>query len=107
MTEIRKKDGAVYPSETLYALVCGIQRYIRIHGKRPELDFFTNPVFSELKLSLDAEMKRIGGLGIGTKRMKAEVISVEQEERLWSSGVLGDKSPQILLNTIACSFAPV
>ena len=84
VTEIRKKDGAVYPSETLYApLVCGIQRYIRIHGKRPELDFFTNPVFSELKLSLDAEMKRIGGLGIGTKRKKAEVISVEQEERLW------------------------
>ena len=100
VTEIRKKDGAVYPSETLYALVCGIQRYIRIHGKRPELDFFTNPVFSELKLSLDAEMKRIGGLRIGTKRKKAEVISVEQEERLWSSGVLGDKSPQILLNTV-------
>ena len=100
VTEVRKKDWSVYPSETLYALVCGIQWYIRTEGKRAELDFFVNPIFSELKLTLDAEMKRIGRLGVGTKK-QAEVISVE-EEHLWSNRILGDKSPQILLTTMGC-----
>ena len=31
---------------------------------------------------------------------KAEVLDEEEEEMLWSSRVLGDHSPQALLNTI-------
>lgn len=55
-----------------------------MEGKCAELDFFINPTFSELKLTLDAEMKHIGRLGVGTKKKQAEVISVEKEEQLWS-----------------------
>ena len=87
----------------LYALVCGIQRYIQTEGKRAELDFFVNPIFSELKLTLDAEMKHIGRLGVGTKKNQAEVISVEQEQ-LWSNRLLGDKSSQILKPCITFPF---
>ena len=44
-------------------------------------------------------MKRIQQKGSGTKKRKAEPLT-EEEEVLWEKGVLGDHSPQSLLNTI-------
>ena len=45
--------------------------------------------------------KRLQGKGLGVNIKKAEVLDEEEEEMLWSSsGVLGDHSPQALLNTI-------
>ena len=37
--EIRKKDGTPYPPESVYHIVCGIMRFVRLNGK-PEVDFF-------------------------------------------------------------------
>ena len=45
-------------------------------------------------------MKRLQGKGLGVNTKKAEVLDEEKEEMLWSSGLLGDHSPQALLNTI-------
>lgn len=46
-------------------------------------------------------MKRLQGKGLGVNKKQAEVIEKEEEEMLWSSGVLGDHSlAQALLNTI-------
>ena len=56
--------------------------------------------FRELKNTLDGEMKRLQGKGLGVNTKKAEVIDKEEEEMLWSSGILGDHSHQALLNTI-------
>ena len=44
-------------------------------------------------------MKRIQQKGMGIKKRKAEPLT-EEEEVLWERGVLGDHSPQSLLNTI-------
>ena len=55
-------------------------------------------------------MKRPQGKGLGVNTKKAEVIDEEEEEMLWSSGVLGDHSPQALLNIIffmCCLFFAV
>ena len=41
-------------------------------------------------------MKRFGTYN----RKKAQVISIEQEDMLWENGILGDHSPQALLNTL-------
>ena len=48
-------------------------------------------------------MKRIRSTGAGTKKNKAELITPEEEESLWSSKTLGDHSPISLLNTILCT----
>ena len=45
-------------------------------------------------------MKRLSGAGIGSKRKQAEVISEEEEELLWTKGLLGEVTPQQLLYTI-------
>ena len=45
-------------------------------------------------------MKRLQSLGIGTKKHQAEPLTEEEEEQLWSTGQLGDHSPQAPLDTM-------
>lgn len=42
--------------------------------------------------------------GIGTTRRQAKVISEDLEERLWTQNVLGDNTPERLLNTVVYCF---
>ena len=49
---------------------------------------------------LDSEMKRLQALGIGKVQRKAKLIRYEDKEILWSNRILGDISPQSLLDTM-------
>ena len=62
------------------------------------MDFFTEPEFAEFRKTLDGEMKRSKGVGVQIK--KAEILANEEEELLWTKGLLGDQDPQMLLNMI-------
>ena len=97
--EARKKTGEVYPPNTLHHICCGLMRYLRQSGM-PEVDFFKDPSFSEFRASLDAEMKRLQGEGYGSTKKQAEVLTEEEENSLWEKKLLGDYTPQTLLDTI-------
>ena len=99
MLEIRKKDGTPYPPESVYHIVCGVMRFVRLNGKS-ETDFFKDQAFTDFRAVLDAEMKRLKLAGIGSRARKAEPLTLEEEEMLWKKGVLGDHSPHALLNTL-------
>lgn len=45
-------------------------------------------------------MKKICKEGIGSKKWQAEVISEVEEYLMWSKGLLGDDTPQRLLDTV-------
>ena len=45
-------------------------------------------------------MKRLRSLGYGVKKKQAEPLSVEEEGKLWEQGILGESSPQVLLDTM-------
>ena len=45
-------------------------------------------------------LKDLRRRGIGIAKKRAEVISEELEEKLWSEGVLGDDTPEKLINTL-------
>lgn len=100
VVEIRKKNGLEYPPNTLHHVVAGIMRHMRYNCGRPELDFFKDPSFSDFRASLDAEMKRLQSAGIGSVKKQAEPVTIEEEELLWQKILLGDHSPQSLLNTM-------
>ena len=82
---------------TLYHICCRIhvQHYLRCNGK-PHIDFFSDPNFSTLKCSLDAEMKRLQNTGIGSKQKQAEPLTCKDVELLWEKNLLGDSVPQSL-----------
>ena len=73
-------------------------RYVR--ELNPKVNYFTDVEFRGFQQSLDAEMKRLRGEGIGVTRERAESISVKEEGELWEKGILGDSSPQVLLDTM-------
>ena len=87
-------------ANTLHHLVCGIMRHARTMHPDIHVDFFQDPEFVNLKKTLDGEMKRIQAKGVGTHVKQAEPITEEEEEQMWSKGVLGEHTPQALLNTI-------
>ena len=96
--ETRKGNGEQYPPSTLYYLCCGLQRYVR--DIKPDVNFFTDAAFNGFQKTLDSEMKRLTSLGIGVKKRQAEPISVEEESTFWEKKLLGDHSPQSLLDTM-------
>ena len=73
--EVRKKDGSVYPANSLHHIIAGLQRHIRASGC--QVDLFKEEVFGDFRSSLDAEMKRIQGLGVGMRVRRAEIITVD------------------------------
>ena len=97
--EVRKKSGLEYPPNTLHHICCGLLRHLRENG-RPEIDIFKEASFADFRATLDGEMKRLQSLGLGTKKRQAEPLTEAEENLLWSSGILGDHSPQALVDTI-------
>ena len=96
--EVRKQNGTEYPPNTLHHIVCGIMRYLRQNAIH--VDFFQDPVFADFCQSLDAEMKRLKGSGLGSQKKQAEPLTEQNEEKLWEAGALGAHNPQALLNTM-------
>ncbi len=96
---MRKKDGEEFLPNSLHHIVCGIMRHLRLTCY-PTIDFFSHTEFIDFKRSLDAEMKRLQSKGIGSTKRQAEVLTREDEEKLWKKGLLGDTTPQQLLDTI-------
>ena len=66
----------------------------------PEIDIFKCVGFSWFRMILDSEMKRLQTSGIGTAQKKTKPITFEDEEILWRKRILGDSTPQSLLDTM-------
>ena len=96
--EIRKKDGSAFIPNGLHHICAGIMRYLRGNGM-PEIDIFKQAGFSRFRMVLDSEMKRLQASGIGTAQRKAQPIKFE-DEILWRKKILGDSTPQSLLDTM-------
>ena len=45
-------------------------------------------------------MKRLRSIGYGVISKQAEPLTIKEENRLWVQGLLGDHSPQALLDTM-------
>ena len=56
---------------------------------------FTDPSFKDFQDCLDAEMKHLTALGVGSKVKEAHAFSEDEENKLRDLGLLGDSSPEM------------
>ena len=99
--EVRKRDGKPYPPKSLYALVCCFKRFFEdngMHGINPLCP--SDVAFGDFRATLDAEMKRLHGLGLGTTTKQAQPITPDEEALLWTSRQLGTHSAKSMLNSV-------
>ena len=97
--EIRKQDGTYYPPNTLYQICFGVQRYLRQNGFAG-LNIFQDSQYKAFQDSLDARAKNLTPSRIGITVKQAKPILEDEEEILWSKGLLGDSDPKTLVNTL-------
>ena len=95
--EVRKTDKNEYPPNSLSLLCTGLQ--LRETGA-PQLKMFESPDLKLFQDSLDAEMKRLTAKGLGCEIKQAQPITEDEEQLMWTKGVLGDMDPKTLLNTL-------
>ena len=50
--------------------------------------------------TLDRRVKDLASQGVWVKRKQAKVISEEGEEKMWTSGVLGEDTPPKMIDTL-------
>ena len=96
--EAKKANGEPYPAETLYEIVISLQLHLSVH--RREMKLINDPEFVTLKNTLDSRMKDLASEGICVRRKQAAIITEDEEEKMWRSGVLGDDTPRKLLDTV-------
>ena len=96
--ECRNKKGEQYPGSTLREIVLCLQMNLSQLGFTYR--FLNDPIFSQIRNTLDNTMKEIAENGIGMDTKQAEIITVEEENRLWESGVLGESTPGQLVRTV-------
>ena len=101
--EIKKKDGCVYPPNTLSQICAGLQRALRENGL-PELDIFQNPRYKLFQDSIDSRMKTLTRTGLGVNVKQAKPVAGDEGEILWSKGLFGEDDPRTLVNTLVYLF---
>ena len=64
ITEACKADGTEYSPQSLYLLLCALERHIRDICSNEDTNLFQQPVFHPLKNVCDAVFKRLHNKGI-------------------------------------------
>ena len=99
--ETRNSKGKAYPPKTLYQLLSGLLRHVR--GTNPNAPNFldkTNPSFRKLHNVIDNRFKELTKEGVGCDSKHTEIVTKDEENILWASGVLGLDTPRSLLNAV-------
>lgn len=96
--KIHKQNGDEYPRETLYEIVLSLQNYLQMNGCTVKL--LDHASFAKLRNTVDNKMKQLSTAGIIRQKKQAQPISLQQEEQMWQSGILGDDTPEKLVNTL-------
>ena len=93
--EVKNANGDYY-RDMFYDLMVMVQAFLK--KNRCQCKFFAD-VFFDLKNTIDNKMTDLSEEGKVAPCEKAEPISNDDEDRMWSLGILGDETPTKLVNT--------
>ena len=75
-----------------------MQHYMAMN--RCELKLLDHPGLVQMHNTLDNRMKELSKEGVIRDWQQLQPISLQQEEHLWNTGLLGDDTPEKLVNTL-------
>ena len=101
VAETRQKNGAKYPATTLYQLLCGLNRFMHsVDPRAPNLVDIKNPDFHQLHSTMDSVFHSLRMEGVSVQVKHAPIITKEEENLLWSQGILNLSTPLCLLRAV-------
>ena len=100
--EIRRKDSKEYPYNSLYNMCCALQRHVNGEQRNCDIEFFNrkDAAFFRFYEALDSKMRELADKGIGIETRQADEITVEDEDKLWTTGVINVETAQGLSNGV-------
>ena len=98
VAEIRKKDGSEYEPDSLRVTLASLDRHLR--EKDAAFSIAKDIEFSNSRKVLEGKAKLLRQEGFGKRANAAKALTSQDEELLWSKGVLGSHSPQSLIQTM-------
>ena len=97
--EVTKKHGeGLYPGHTLYQLIVSIQKHLFVNKLKWKL--IDGDDFEEVSNVLDNVMCECTEANVGVNPRQTEIISYEDEEKLWQNNILGEDTPNKLWDTV-------
>ena len=101
VVETRNSKGDPYPPKTIYQLLTGLLRYMRDNNAHtPNFLDKKDTRFKRLHTVLDNHFKQLRKDGVGCEPKHSEVITKEEENLMWMTGILGTEAPRQLLRTV-------
>lgn len=100
--EVRRKDGKVYPPNTLVQITSAIQRYLRTECGRPDVSLMKSDCveFSGYRTALDTRMKELHADGVGVTVNSSEPVLKKEELKFWDTGVFNLETSEGLSNAV-------
>ena len=96
--EIRKKDCSEYEPDSLRVMLASLDRHLR--EKDAAFSIAKDIEFSNSRKVLEGKARLLRKEGFGKRPNAAKALTSQDEELLWSKGVLGSHSPQSLIQTM-------
>ena len=97
--DVRKVDGTRYPPQTLKEIACAIQFHFN-NTLKWNISIFKDKEFKRSRESLDSQMKKGASLGLVKPKKRADVITFEDESKLWKEHKFGRSNPEQLIHTL-------
>ena len=94
----RKKNGVEYEPSSLRGFLQSVDRHLRKKGCRFSL--LNDKEFCEVQDIMKKKQKQLKAIGKGNKPNSADALTDEEIEEFYRAGVLGNKTPRALLNTV-------
>ena len=105
VAEVRSQQGDAYPPKTIYSILSGILRYMRLENSDyPNFFDKSDAAFSVFRTCLDNVFKGLRSDGVGAQSSHTEGISMEEENKLWDTGVMNSSTPSGLLLNVELFF---
>ena len=102
--EARREDGKPYPPSSINNILSGLYRFSKTCVPKgmvcPNFMNRKDPLFRDLTGAIQVRYRELRESGVGAMVRHAPVVTVEEEDRLWQSKVIGDHSPLALLSAI-------